>query len=155
MFFVMKAEHLAKIPKPLVLKRWRLDAKSPNKYVEIGRSQARGVTYYAMGVVKDPEVAKSKGATQIAKTVHKKGRRCTCCKRTGYTKRKCPERRTRKSPRAENNYVDPSQTEVMELFHQVQAGSNVDIINKGVANGSKPTGPARVTRQKRRVGLKN
>ncbi|RYQ96052.1 hypothetical protein Ahy_B08g091532 [Arachis hypogaea] len=34
MFFVMKAEHLVKISEPLVLKRWRLDAKSPDKYVE-------------------------------------------------------------------------------------------------------------------------
>ncbi|RYQ83830.1 hypothetical protein Ahy_B10g102685 isoform E [Arachis hypogaea] len=34
MFFMMKAEHLAKIPKPLVLKRWRLDAESLDKYVE-------------------------------------------------------------------------------------------------------------------------
>ncbi|RYQ96051.1 hypothetical protein Ahy_B08g091531 [Arachis hypogaea] len=63
------------------------------------------------GVVKDPEVAKSKGASKIAKTVHGKGRHCTCCKRTGHKKRKCPERMTRKNPRAENNCVDPSQTE--------------------------------------------
>ncbi|XLR62140.1 hypothetical protein S83_012812, partial [Arachis hypogaea] len=35
MFFVMKHEHLTRIPESLVLKRWRKDAKSLDKYGEI------------------------------------------------------------------------------------------------------------------------
>ncbi|KAL4373444.1 hypothetical protein AHAS_Ahas05G0082400 [Arachis hypogaea] len=34
MLFVMKVEHLAEIPEPFVLKGWRLDGKSLDKYLE-------------------------------------------------------------------------------------------------------------------------
>ncbi|XP_016206935.1 protein FAR-RED ELONGATED HYPOCOTYL 3-like [Arachis ipaensis] len=42
-------------------------------------------------VVRDPVVARSKGAPKLGKKKSLGKRRCcTCCKRTGHTKRKCP-----------------------------------------------------------------
>ncbi|MED6121955.1 hypothetical protein PIB30_117136 [Stylosanthes scabra] len=42
------------------------------------------------GVVRDPNVAKTKGAPKYSKRIHNK-RLCTECKNTGHNKRKCPD----------------------------------------------------------------
>ncbi|XP_015939633.1 protein FAR1-RELATED SEQUENCE 5-like [Arachis duranensis] len=76
MFFVMKHEHLKDIPRRLILKRWRRDAKAIDEYE--GRSN---------------ESLSERGAPRLRGQKGKK-RRCTNCKKTGHTKRRCLQRNT-------------------------------------------------------------
>ncbi|RYR22117.1 hypothetical protein Ahy_B03g067397 [Arachis hypogaea] len=101
MFFVMKHEHLKTIPHRLILKRWRKDAKAIEDYSEkkdvandwgfLLRHSALHATNTNPKVgVRDPAVMRTKGAPSI-RGVRGKKKRCTTCRRTGHTKRRCVE----------------------------------------------------------------
>ncbi|KAL4305991.1 hypothetical protein AHAS_Ahas16G0133600 [Arachis hypogaea] len=93
-FFVMKHEHLTQIPERLVLKRWRKDAKSLDKYAEITEELDRGLENVRQKKahdtvdLHDPDVVKTKGAPRVRKQGGRK-RCCTRCQKIGHTKWHC------------------------------------------------------------------
>ncbi|XP_016206305.1 protein FAR1-RELATED SEQUENCE 5-like [Arachis ipaensis] len=116
-FFVMKHEHLTQIPERLVLKRWRKDAKSLDKYAEItevgsergfllrhgalhaaaqwmlyeldrGLENVRQKKAHDTVDLHDPDVVKTKGAPRVRKQGGRK-RCCTRCQKIGHTKWHC------------------------------------------------------------------
>ncbi|RYR56864.1 hypothetical protein Ahy_A05g022584 [Arachis hypogaea] len=107
---VTQHEHLTQIPERLVLKRWRKDAKSLDKYVEItefgskrgflqrheldrGHENICQKKAHDTIDLHDLDVVKTKGAPRVRRQGGRK-RRCTCCRKTGYTKQHCNVDRT-------------------------------------------------------------